>query len=65
MKYTKVRELIPPMWLPDSFTYEQATVALAKAEAEDEARQKGRRKRARGRRVSVHDDGEAADGEEP
>lgn len=65
MKYTRVRELIPPMYPPDSFTYEQATAALAKAEAEDEARQKARRKRAPGPKRSVQDDGEAAGGEDP
>lgn len=65
MKYTKVRELIPPMYPPESFAYEQATAALVKAEAELEARQKAKRNRARVPKKSVQDGGEAVDGEDP
>jgi hypothetical protein len=65
MKYTRVRELIPPMYPPDSFTYEQAAAALAKAEAEDEAQQKARRERAPGPKRSTQDGVEAARGEDP
>jgi hypothetical protein len=36
MKYTRVRELIPPMYPPDSFTYEEAEAALVKVKAERE-----------------------------
>ena len=65
MKYTKVRELIPPMYPPDSFTYEQATAALAKAEVEDEARQKVRGKRTPGPKKAARDGRAAAGGEDP
>ncbi len=65
MKYTKVRELIPPMYPPDTFTYEQAAAALAKAEAEDEARQKAGRKRTQAPRRPARDGDEAVGGEDP
>jgi hypothetical protein len=62
MKEMKVRELIPPMWPPDSFTYEQATAALMKAEAEDEARQEAKRNRVRGSKRPTQDQAEAVGG---
>ena len=65
MKEPRMRELIPPMYPPDSFTYEQAVAALAKAEAEDEARQKAKRTRTPDPRKSVRDGREAVGGEDP
>ncbi|HEY0151824.1 MAG TPA: hypothetical protein VGB92_07500 [Longimicrobium sp.] len=48
-----MRELIPPMYPPDSFTYEEAEAALLKVIAEREAREKAKRKRPRGPKSSV------------
>lgn len=45
MKEMKVRELVPPMWPPDSFTIEEALKAWDEVEAENEARRKARHKR--------------------
>ena len=64
MENLRMRELIPPMYPPDSFTYEQASAALAKAEAEYEARQNAKRKRDRGPKTTAQDGGEAAGGKD-
>ncbi|HEX8673125.1 MAG TPA: hypothetical protein VF710_14620 [Longimicrobium sp.] len=47
MKEMKVRELIPPMWPPDSFTIEEALKAWDEVHAENEARRNAPRKRPR------------------
>lgn len=47
MEEMKVRELIPPMWPPDSFTIEEALKAWDEVDAENEARRNARRKRSR------------------
>lgn len=60
MKEMKVRELIPPMWPPDSFTMEEARQALREVEA-DEARRTAKRKRSRAASKLLPQDG----GEDP
>jgi hypothetical protein len=45
MKYTKVRELVPPMWPPDNFTMDEARRAIREVEAEDEERRKAKGRR--------------------
>jgi hypothetical protein len=50
MKYTRVRELIPPMYPSENFTIEEARKAIREVEAEDEARHNAKR---RGRRAAA------------
>jgi hypothetical protein len=64
MKEERMRELIPPMWPPDSFTMEEAMAAVKKVKAATEAREKAKRTRSRGSKKSVLD-GEATGGEDP
>jgi hypothetical protein len=47
MNEPRMRELIPPMWPPDSFTMEEAMAAVVKVKAEREAREEAKRKRSR------------------
>lgn len=53
MKEARMRELIPPMWPPDSFTMEEAEAAVLKVKAEREARENAKPKRSRGAKKSV------------
>jgi hypothetical protein len=64
MKEPRMRELVPLMWAPDSFTMEEAEAAVLKVKAEREAREKAKRKRSGGAKKSVRD-GEATGGEDP
>jgi len=64
MKGTRMRELVPLMWPPDSFTMEEAEAAVLKVKAERDAREKAKRKRSRGAKKSVRD-GEAPGGKDP
>jgi hypothetical protein len=57
MQDTRMRELVPPMYPPDSFTMEEAMAAVAKVKAEREAREAAKRKRPRGARKAVRDGG--------
>lgn len=47
-----MRELIPPMYPPDSFPMEEAMAAVLKVKAEREAREKAKHKRSRGLKKS-------------
>ena len=60
MENLKMRELIPPMWPPDSFTIEEALKAWDEVDAEHEAR-RAKRKRSRAVSNKVAQDG----GEDP
>lgn len=57
MKYTKVRELIPPMYPRENFTIEEARQAWREVEAEEEARREAKRKRSRAASKKVAQDG--------
>ncbi|HEX8670579.1 MAG TPA: hypothetical protein VF710_01770 [Longimicrobium sp.] len=59
-----MRELVPPVWPPDSFTMEEARAAVLKVKAAREAREKAKDTRSRGLKKSGQD-GEAAGGEDP
>jgi hypothetical protein len=61
MEKLRMRELVPPMWPPDSFTMEEARQAIREVEAEDEARREARRKRSRAASKKLAQDG----GEDP
>jgi hypothetical protein len=65
MKEARMRELIPPMWPPDSFTMEEAEAAVLKVKADREARENAQRKRSHGARKSVRGGGEVKGGEYP
>ncbi|HEX8452996.1 MAG TPA: hypothetical protein VF647_12920 [Longimicrobium sp.] len=64
MKEERMRELIPPMWPPDSFTMEEAMAAVKKVKAAREAREKAKGTRTRGSNKSVLD-GEPTGGDDP
>jgi len=57
MKYTKVRELIPPMYPSENFTVEEARKAIREVEAEDEERRKAKRRRSGAAAKEVAQDG--------
>lgn len=61
MEKLRMRELVPPMWPPDSFTMEEAMKAVREVKAEDEERRKAKRKRSRAASKEVAEDG----GEDP
>ena len=61
MKEMKVRELVPLMWPPDSFTIEEARQAVREVKAEDEARRQAKRRHSRAASGQVPQDG----GEDP
>lgn len=61
MQEARMRELIPPMWPPDSFTLDEARQAVREVKAEDEARREAKRKRSRAGSKKVAQDG----GEDP
>ncbi|HEX8209880.1 MAG TPA: hypothetical protein VF584_06800 [Longimicrobium sp.] len=65
MKDAKMRELVPPMWPPDSFTMEEAEAAVLKVKAAREARENAKRKRSRGAKKSRRGGGEVNGGEDP
>jgi hypothetical protein len=64
MKEGRMRELVPPMWPPDSFTMEEARAAVVKVKAAREAREKAKGTRSRGSKKSMRN-GEATGGEDP